>query len=276
MGSALAAALLRADIPTTVWNRTPGKAAALVNSGAQEAASVEEAVTAAEVIVVCLFDHASVHETLDPLVAQLSGRIVVNLTTTSPEEARELGTWAAKAGVGYLDGGIMAVPAMIGTPASEIFYSGDESIFQRCQEIFAVWGKASYFGADTGLASLYDLALLAGMYVMFAGFLQGAAMVRTAGISASAFAVRSKAWLTAMTEGFAGLAAVVDGGDYTVPNQQSLDFSDLAKMLAAAAEVGVGAQPVALVQALINRQQSAGFGAHGFARIDESIANPVR
>ncbi len=274
MGQALVTALLKAGIPATVWNRTPGKADGVTAAGATEAESADAAVAAADVVVVCLFDHASVHETLDPLVDRLRGRVVVNLTTTSPEQARDLHGWAAEAGIGYLDGGIMAVPGMIATPAAEILYSGDEQVFRRHREILDVWGTSTYFGADAGLASLYDLALLAGMYVMFAGYLQGAAMVRTAGVPASAFAIRAKAWLAAMTETFTALGEVVDGGDYTVAGQQSLDFSDLTKLLDAAAEAGVGGQPIAMVQKLIDQQRDAGYGGHSFARIYESIRHP--
>lgn len=276
MGKALAAALLNADIPTTVWNRTPDKASELIDSGATEASSIDQAVAVNEVIIVCLFDHASVHETLERVIDQLEGRVVINLTTTSPEQARELGNWAAASGIGYLDGGIMAVPSMIGAPPAEIFYSGDESIFQRHKEILDIWGISSYFGEDTGLASLYDLALLTAMYVMFAGYMQGASMVRTAGVSASGFAARAKTWLAAMTESLTGFGQVIDGGDYTAPNQQSLEFSDLTKMVDAITELGVGAQPIGMVQELIKQQRDAGYGKHGFARIYESIAGPTR
>ncbi|MFC7468445.1 NAD(P)-binding domain-containing protein [Actinomadura keratinilytica] len=47
MGGALAAAFLAAGHPTTVWNRSPGKADALVVRGARRAGSVAEAVAAA-------------------------------------------------------------------------------------------------------------------------------------------------------------------------------------------------------------------------------------
>ncbi|OHU22458.1 6-phosphogluconate dehydrogenase [Mycobacteroides franklinii] len=272
MGRTLAAAVAKTSTSVTVWNRTPGRTGEL--AGATVANTVEEAVAASPVIVVCLFDHASVHQTLDPVVSQLRGRAVVNLTTTNQDEARELGQWAAAAGIEYLDGGIMAVPAMIGGPGSEILYSGSREAFERYREIFDTWGTSSYFGPDAGLASLYDLALLAGMYVMFAGFFQGAAMVSTAGVSAREFAERSAAWLSAMTAGFAEYAAVVDGGDYAAPGQQSLEFSDLAKMIEATAALDIGAQPIAMVQSLIQQQIDAGYRADGLPRIYESIRNP--
>jgi 3-hydroxyisobutyrate dehydrogenase-like beta-hydroxyacid dehydrogenase len=41
MGSALAGAFLGGGLPTTVWNRSPGKADALVAKGAVGAASAE-------------------------------------------------------------------------------------------------------------------------------------------------------------------------------------------------------------------------------------------
>ena len=172
---------------------------------------------------------------------------MVNLTTTNQDRARELGKWAASAGIEYLDGGIMSVPVMIGGPGSEILSSGSREVFERYREVFDTWGTSSSFGSDAGLASLYDLALLAGMYVMFAGPFQGAAMVSTAGVSAR---------------------------DYSVPGEQSLELSDLAKMIEATAAVDVGAQPIAMVQSLIRQQIDAGHRAEGFARIYESIRNP--
>jgi 3-hydroxyisobutyrate dehydrogenase-like beta-hydroxyacid dehydrogenase len=274
MGRALAAALLGHGLTVTVWNRTPGRADELVTTGAVEAPSAGAAIDASELVIVCLFDHDSVHETLDPLVGRLRGRVLVNLTTTSPEQARELGRWARAAGVVAIDGGIMAVPSMIGGPGSEILYSGDQGSFERYRSVFDRWGTSSYLGADAGLASLYDIALLSSMYVMFAGYMQGAALVATAGVGATAFAERASAWLSAMTGELAGYGRVIDGGDYTVAGQQSLDFSELSKMLEAAADAGVGAEPLAMVQSLIARQRDAGRGAEGFARIYESVRDP--
>ncbi|MER5494222.1 NAD(P)-binding domain-containing protein [Streptomyces sp. NPDC002490] len=274
MGSALAGALLEAGYSTTVWNRSPGRAEDLLARGARAAASAGDAVRAGGVVVVCLLDHASVHQVLDPLADELTGRTLVNVTTTSPAESRELADWAARAGIAYLDGGVMAVPSMIGRPGASILYSGSADAFEQCEPLLDRWGTSTYFGADAGLASLYDLALLSGMYVMFAGFLHGAAMVAPAGVTAREFAGLAAPWLTAMTSAFEGFATVVDGGDYTVPGQQSLLFSDLGGLLTASADQGIGTEAVAMVQRLVRRQIDAGHGEEGFARIYESIKQP--
>ncbi|MEU6987138.1 NAD(P)-binding domain-containing protein [Streptomyces sp. NPDC046324] len=275
MGSALAGALVKAGYATTVWNRSPGKADGLVAQGAEAAGTAGEAVGAGRVVIACLLDHASVHEVLGPLAHELSGRTLVNVTTTTPEQSRELAAWAADAGIAYLDGGIMAVPSMIGQPGSSILYSGSAEVFAQHKPLLDLWGTSTYFGEDAGLASLYDLALLAGMYVMFAGFVHGAAMVAPAGVTASEFASRAAPWLSAMTGGFQGFAEVIDGGDYTVEGQQSLEFSDLGDILTASSDQGIGTEVIGMVQNLIQRQIDAGHGAEGFARIIESIKNPA-
>lgn len=271
MGSTLAAALVEAGYATTVWNRSAHKASDLVARGAASAGTAGAAVRAGQLVIVCLLDHASVHDVLDPLAGELAGRTLVNVTTMSPAQAREVAAWAADAGVEYLSGGIMAVPAMIGRPGSAILYSGSAAVFDQHRPLLERWGTSTYYGTDPGLAPLYDLALLAGMYVMFAGFLHGAAMVAPAGVTAGEFAAMAAPWLAAMTGGFQGFAAVVDGGDYTVDGQQSLEFSDLGDILTASSDQGISTEVIAMVQRLIHRQIDAGHGKDGFARIMESI-----
>ena len=73
MGSALAAALLDAGHPTTVWNRIARPGRALGARGASRRRSVEARVAPRPLVVACLFDHASVHEILDPVARGCAG-----------------------------------------------------------------------------------------------------------------------------------------------------------------------------------------------------------
>jgi 3-hydroxyisobutyrate dehydrogenase-like beta-hydroxyacid dehydrogenase len=273
MGSALARAAVRAGHPATVWNRTAGKADGL---GARVVPSVEDALGErsdgqSRLLVICLFDHRSVHDVLDPVAGRLAGARILNLTTTSPESARELARWANGAGAQYLDGGIMATPDMIGNPGSRIFYSGDRTVLDDHRSILELWGTAEYFGEDAGRASLYDLALLSAMYVMFAGFFHGAAMLGAAGIPAAEFAAMAVPWLQVTAEALPEFAGVIDGTDYAAPGQQSLLFSDISDIIEASRDQGVSTEVVDVVQRLIHRQIDAGHGDEGFARIIESI-----
>jgi 3-hydroxyisobutyrate dehydrogenase-like beta-hydroxyacid dehydrogenase len=226
MGSTLATTLIDAGHPTTVWNRSAVKAGPLVVRGATAAGSTEAAVRASPLVVACLFDHASVHEVLDPIAGSLRGRSLVNLTTRTPDAHRA-----------RLD----------------------------------LWGESTYFGSDAGMASLYDLAMLSGMYAMFAGFMHGAAMVGSEGISATEFATRATPFLAAMPGGFAGFAATIDAKDYGGEGQQSLEFSDLSQLIAASTEQGVSAEVLQPVHQMIRRQIAGGHGKEGFARIFEEL-----
>lgn len=272
MGSALARAAVCAGFGVTVWNRDRSKAVAL--DGVAVADTAAEAVEAAPTVVLCLFDLASVHDVLDPIVDRLAGRRLINLTTTSPDGARELAQWAAAAGAEYLDGGIMVPPTLIGTPQSSVLYSGSQGLYDDCRELLELWGVAEYFGDDPGMASLYDLALLSGMYVMFAGFFHGAAMVGAAGVPAKDFGVRAVALLQNVVSAIPLYADVIDGGDYALPGQQSLEFSDLTDIVDASRAQGISTELVDVVQRLIHRQIDAGHGRDGFPRVIESIKHP--
>ncbi|MFE3755915.1 NAD(P)-dependent oxidoreductase [Nocardia tengchongensis] len=273
MGRALAVRFVTAGVRTTVWNRTPGRDAEVIAAGAVPAATAGAAVRGGELIVTVLLDHASVHETLDPIAADLAGKQWLNLTSTTPEQSRELAAWAAARGIDFLDGGIMAVPAMIGGPGSSILYSGSDSVFQAQRQTLELLGSAEYFGSDPGLAALWDFALLSSMYAMFGGFFQGAALMGTAGVTASEFATRATAWVAAMTQSLPAFAKIIDGGDYTADVFQDLVFtkSALDALRGAAADAGVTFEPLGGLAALVDRQIEAGHGAAAFERTVEEL-----
>lgn len=210
MGTALAQALLAGGHQVTVWNRTAAKAEALVDAGAAAAATAEEALTASDLVILCLLDDASVREHVEPAAARLGGRTVVNLTTTTPEQARGLGRWAAERDIALIDGGIMAVPAMIGTPGAFVLYSGAQAEFERYRQVLELFGAAEFVGADLGAAAMYDVSILGGMYAMFAAFQQGGLMVRSAGGSAARLAELMTPFLQAMATMLAADAVGID------------------------------------------------------------------
>ncbi|WP_159843623.1 NAD(P)-dependent oxidoreductase [Nocardia sp. CY41] len=272
MGRALAAAFLKAGVPTTVWNRTEGKDADLLAAGAVRAETLTEAIEAGGPIIAVLLDHASVHATLDPVAERLAGRQLINLTSTAPGEARELATWAAGLDCDYLDGGIMAVPPMIGGPGAAILYSGSRAIFDAHRETLELLASAEFFGDDAGFASTYDFALLATMYAMFGGFLHGAAMMRSVGVSAAEFGRRAAAWVSAMAESLPHQGAVVDAAAYTDP-VQSIAFHKAAldAISRASREANVTLDFVAPLKNLLDRQVADGRGALGFERTFEEL-----
>jgi 3-hydroxyisobutyrate dehydrogenase-like beta-hydroxyacid dehydrogenase len=262
MGGALAGALLAAGRPTTVWNRSPDKAAPLVDRGAVRASTVTDAVQASRLVVVCLLDDRSVYETLEPASAALAGRVLVNLTNGTPRQARELATWAAARDVEFVDGGIMAVPPMVGTPEAFVLYSGSQTAFDAHRDALDAFGDAIFVGSDPGAAALQDIALLSGMYGMMSGFLHAFALVRSAGVEATAFAPMLQRWLAGMDGLVEREARRIDTGDYAtgVVSNLAMQAAGYANLVTAAEEQGVSPELITPLRSLFDRRVAAGHG----------------
>ncbi|TXS56352.1 NAD(P)-dependent oxidoreductase [Streptomyces sp. t39] len=214
MGSALAGAFLAAGRTTTVWNRTPAKADALVEGGAVRAASVADAVGASALVVVCVRDAAAVRELLEPVAADLAGRTLLNLTSGSPEQAREDAAWAAGHGCAYVDGAVMTTPPGVGDPRSMILCSGSAAAFAEHRQTIAVLGDPVDLGEDAGLASLHDAGLLGLMWSVFAGWLHATALVGADGVPARAFTPLAVRWLAGVGGFMDTYAPQIDAGSY--------------------------------------------------------------
>lgn len=125
------------------------------------------------VIIVCLLDYAVVREILEPVASKLSDKYVFNLTTGRPDEAKDLSNWASIWKINYVEGGIMALPSLIGTDEALILYSGiPENVFNEFRPILEAISKVSYVGIDPDLAPLLDLALNAGATGCVSGVIQ--------------------------------------------------------------------------------------------------------
>ncbi|WP_329224567.1 NAD(P)-dependent oxidoreductase [Streptomyces canus] len=262
MGTALARTWLAAGHPLTVWNRTPARAAPLAAEGAKVADSAAAAVAANALVVVCLLDDASVEDALAG--TDLAGRDLVNLTTSTPAQARARAEWVRERGARYLDGGIMAVPPMIGVPESGgyAFYSGSRELFERHRETLVVPAGTVYVGDDAGFAALYDIALLSAMYGMFAGAAHAFALIRKEDIDPAALAPLLADWLAAMAPAVHRTADQLRSGDYTrgVVSNLAMQVAGTPAFLSAAEQQGVSPELLSPYFALMRRRLAEGSG----------------
>ncbi|WP_369248309.1 NAD(P)-dependent oxidoreductase [Streptomyces sp. R41] len=275
MGTALATAFLKAGHPTTVWNRTPSKTGPLTAQGAAPAETPAEAITAGPLTLVCLTTYDDVTELLRPHTTALAGRTLVNVTNGTPVQARKLASWAEEHGIAYVDGGIMAVPQMIATPAAYVLYSGDVRAYERHRSTLAALGGTRWTGTDPGLAALYDLSLLTGMYGMVAGMAQAYALIRSEGIPAGELAPLLKDWLTAMANGLVpGTAAAVDTGRH-LTDVSSLAVSQAAfpGLLHTFADQGLRTELFEPMRELLDRAIAEGYADDGLSRLVELLAS---
>jgi len=209
MGSALATALFHKGFATTVWNRTGAKTKVLSRLGLSVAQSVEESVREADIVVVSVSDYSSTRQLLrqPDIETALRGKIVVQLTSGTPKEAREMDSWARRCGISYLDGAILGSPGWIGTPACTIFYSGPAEVFNRAKPVLMAFGDRTVFvGHQIGHASAFDVAVLTFGVSAMLGFLQGQVVWESENLPAGGFLETIKGMMPTMESVFTDMS----------------------------------------------------------------------
>jgi 3-hydroxyisobutyrate dehydrogenase-like beta-hydroxyacid dehydrogenase len=234
MGSALATVPFHKGFPTTVWNRTSAKTEALSRLGVSVAGSVEESVRDADIVVVSVSDYSSTRRLLGQpdIEAALRGKTIVQLSSGTPKDAREMDVWARRCGIAYLDGAILGSPEWIGTPDCTIFYSGPAQVFDRAKPVLMTFGERTVFvGHEIGHASAFDVAVLTFGVSAMVGFLQGQVVWESENLPAGGFLETIKGMTPTMESVFSDMSRRVSSKDYR-GDQASLEaYSVVTKQL---------------------------------------------
>ncbi|WP_437949591.1 NAD(P)-binding domain-containing protein [Sorangium sp. So ce296] len=205
MGRAMVTTLMNAGHPVTVWNRTPSRAAELVTAGATLAPTPADALVASELIILSLTDYPAMYDILGGSTGALAGKVLVNLSSDTPEASREATAWAAKHGASFLTGGVMVPAPMVGTEAAYVYYSGPEALLREHESVLRLLGAPRYVGKDPGLAQLWYQAQLTVFLTALSGLLQAAALVSAAGVPVGDF-------LPDALDTFTGIPVMLAGG----------------------------------------------------------------
>ncbi|WP_433728914.1 NAD(P)-dependent oxidoreductase [Nocardia sp. CA-129566] len=241
MGQAMVRAFLDAGIEVTVWNRSTDKVDAMVELGAKRAATVAEALDANEVSVLSLTHYAAMYDVLGQATDHLPGKVIANLSSDSPEKARKGAAWVREHGAEFISGGVMSAGDNIAHPASFIFYSGPQQVFDAHAELLRPLSPQEYLGVDDGLAQVFYQAGLIIFHPWMLAFDQALAVIEKSGHSIDQFlpfALRSAAAYPYFIEDFA--AAAKAGGWGTLASLKMMD-AGAQHIIEASEEVGVDA-----------------------------------
>ena len=188
MGSALARVLVENGLRVTVWNRSPEKATPLVEKGAVLVPDVATAVAASPIIIICVTNYAAANQILSESGADFAGKLLVQLTTGIPQDARTAEAWAHRHGADYLEGAISGSPSSIGEPDAHILISGSEAVFHKAEPLLRVLAsKPDYKGEPVGLASAWEMILLMHYYGMFLSLFHSVLICQAEGIPLDQF-----------------------------------------------------------------------------------------
>jgi 3-hydroxyisobutyrate dehydrogenase len=152
MGFPMTRRLANAGYDVTVWNRSSGKAAALVEAGAKLSAYPRDVAAAASIIFTCLTDAKAVEEVVfgpDGIAtARGQGKVVVDFSSIHPDAARAIAARLKAAnGMGWID-----APVSGGTMGAEegtlaVMAGGDAADIERVRPyVLAMARRLTHMG----------------------------------------------------------------------------------------------------------------------------------
>jgi 3-hydroxyisobutyrate dehydrogenase-like beta-hydroxyacid dehydrogenase len=162
MGAAMAANLVRAGHDVTVFNRSPGKSATLVELGAHETTHLPDTCAGSAVLTMLANDDAVSDVTLGDggIINHLPrGAIHVSMSTISVELSNRLAQAHAKAGQRYVAAPVFGRPDMAAAAKLFIVAAGDPAAVDACQPLFGALGqKTTVIGTEPSAANVVKLS----------------------------------------------------------------------------------------------------------------------
>ena len=255
MGRAMAGHIARAGYSLTVWNRTPGRAASLVQLGAREAATPTELASTSDVVIICVSDSPDVEAVLfddDGLAHGLrEGSLVIDCSTIAPATARSAAERLADAGVAFVD-----APVSGGSEGAEkatltIFCGGDEADVERAGPFLQAMGRTITHVGPVGAGQAVkavNQVILAGTYL---GVAEGIVLALKSGLDVGQV-VDALGGGAAQSWVLANRSGRMIANDYPLGFKVALHLKDLGIALGMAEDVGAEL-PVAALCAEIER-----------------------
>lgn len=238
--------LLLAGFPVVAWNRTAAKAEALADVGAVPAASLAQAVGAADIVISMLEAGPVVGQLIDAaLPAMRAGALWIDMSSTRQSEAQQFHARLTAAGCRFVDapvsGGVGGAQA--GTLA--IMAGGSAADYAQAEAVLAAMGRPTLVGpAGSGQVSKLCNQLIVG------GTLN---IVAEALLLAQAAGADPEAVRAAIRGGFAESRILEVHGqrmlerNFIPGGQVRTQLKDMHNILAAAAAAGVALPLASLV-----------------------------
>jgi 3-hydroxyisobutyrate dehydrogenase-like beta-hydroxyacid dehydrogenase len=272
MGSSLAQALVASGYPVTVWNRSTEKANKFKDS-ATIAPSLLDACTNSNVIVLCLLTYEDANSLLrnPETEAALSGKVLIQLTTGTPEAARLLAAWADTHEIVYLDGVITVFPSRIGAPDAQILYAGSAKAYEQNHSLLQVLaGQSVFVGGDVGKANALDMAMLEMFYGSYAVVYHSLALCAAESVALSDLLVYARGLFNENT--VAWITKGVESGIYPAGHATMYTHvSWVRQLIQTAKDVGLDTSfPSALLQCM-DRTIDLGHGDDDFQAMYEAF-----
>ena len=160
MGAAVAERVLAGGFPLTVYNRTPRKADALEQRGAEVASSAPDLASRVDVVLTSLADDAALESVArDVLSAARPGAVLADLSTVSPAASARVAEQAAAASVEYVRAPVSGNPSVVRAGNLSFIVSGSPAALERVEPVLRAIGPTIHRVGDAEQARVVKLAI---------------------------------------------------------------------------------------------------------------------
>jgi len=180
MGRPIAANLLRAGFPTTVFDLRPQAMGALQSAGAQAASSPAAVARRSEILFLVVPDSSAVRQVLfgrnGAAGGAAEGSVVVDMTTGDPHHSKPFADRLARRGIAYLDSPMTGGATGARAGRLLLMVGGDRGVYKRCLPVLKRISKRALHVGPVGSGHVMKLVHNHVSHAVFAATCEGVAL----------------------------------------------------------------------------------------------------
>lgn len=251
----------------------------ITDAGASVCASPREAAEHADIIIMIVNDTPNVEQVLGDengvLAANLTGKVVVDMSTISPLATKDFAAKVAAAGGDYLDAPVSGGDVGAKAGSLSIMVGGSQTAFERVLPVFQLMGKNITHVGKVGTGQITKMA----NQIVVAQTIQAVAEALVLASKAGADPEKVR---QALMGGFANSRILevhgkrMTAGTFTPGFKVNLHQKDITSALNTARELGVALPGAALFQQLLSSctaQGGADWDHSAVIKVIEQLAN---
>jgi 3-hydroxyisobutyrate dehydrogenase-like beta-hydroxyacid dehydrogenase len=276
MGGPMAANVVRAGYPLTVFNRSASKAEPLRALGARVASTPRDVAANSDVVICMLADAAAVRAVLEGedglLAGGREGMTLIDMSTVAPEESRATAADLAARGWTMLEAPVFGSTG----PAKEgklgIMVGGEAEVFEAHRDLLATMGTFIQYMGPQGSGALAKLCFNLMVASQLGSLAEAMTLAVKGGLSPEALGqiLKASPILSNLIDRKIG---VVVSGDFTPAFPLKHMRKDLGLMVGTARRMGVQLPATEACFEIFNQAQNAGLGEQDAMAVYRQLAS---
>ena len=256
-GTALAERLLADRFPVVIYNRTRAKAEPLLARGAVWS---DNPLADCQRVIFALFTTEQVGRVFERMNSRpLAGRIVLDTSTSDPQQTTALGVHLAKQGVKYLEAPFSGSSEQTRNHESTALVAGELAAFQTCRDLFDCTAAKTFYVGPWGNAAKMKLVTNLVLGLNRAALAEGLVFAEAAGL-AMEDALRVLLNSPAYSRTMDAKGPKMVRGEFTPQAKLSQHIKDVKLMLEEAERGGYSLPISAVHLELLERADDEGLG----------------